>query len=294
MKAVSVIIVNFNSTDFLEPCLESLERETSLPHQVTVVDNASDDQDFSRLRSRYPATRFLLNDRNRGFAAACNQGIQGSEAEFYLLLNPDTEILEGAIDKTAAFLEAHPPVGIAGCRVENPDGSLQRAARRSIPRPSTAFYQFSGLARIFPASPRFGRYNLTYLNESENCEVEAVSGSFLMFRRALIESIGLLDETFFLYGEDLDFCYRSLLAGWKVYYFAGAKVLHHKGRSSSRRPSASTFHFYDAMKIFYRKHFASTSSRLKNRCVLSAIDGFYFLQLVRQWLTGEKRVGPQG
>ncbi|MDA2929597.1 glycosyltransferase family 2 protein [Acidobacteria bacterium AH-259-O06] len=272
MKKLTVVIANYNSRDYLEKCLESLYQETKkTDYQVVVVDNASRDSDFSSLENRHSNLHFLLNETNLGFATACNQGIRFLSAEFYLLLNPDCQILDGAIDKSLKFLEAHPEVGIVGCRVNNPDGSLQLACRRTIPRPSTALYRLLKLSFLFPASKRFGRYNLTYLDEGRTHEVEAVSGSFLMFPNALLDAIGYLDESFFLYGEDLDFCYRAFLKGWKVYYYPEAEIIHHKGRSSRRDAGRGRRHFYDAMEIFYRKHYYTQASFFQKLLVLAGL-----------------------
>jgi GT2 family glycosyltransferase len=207
VNTLTVVTVNYNSRDYLERCVESVYRETSGPAlRLVVVDNASEDRDFRSLQSAYPSLDLIQNEHNLGFATACNQGIRHRPAEFYLLLNPDCEVLDGAVDKCLAFLATRPEIGIVGCRVQNPDGSLQLACRRSIPRPSVALYRLTGLSRLFPRSPRFAAYNLSYLDERAAHEVGAVSGSFLMCRDQVVHDIGGLDEAFFLYGEDLDFC----------------------------------------------------------------------------------------
>lgn len=272
MTQLSIIIVNYNSRDFLEGCVESVYRETTAADfELIVVDNASKEQDFSHLQRNHPRAHLLLNETNRGFAAACNQGIRYLPARFYLLLNPDCRILDRAIDKSVKFLESRPQAGIVGCRVNNPDGSLQPACRRSIPRPSTAFYRFSGLSFLFPKSETFARYNLSYLDDRMTHEVEAVSGSFLMFRHGLLENIGYLDEKFFLYGEDLDFCYRANLEGWKVFYYPEAQVIHYQYQSSRKNARATAYHFYDAMEIFYRKYYYRDAHLLQNLLALAAI-----------------------
>ncbi len=294
MKSLNIVIVNYNSSDYLERCLRSVRSQTAMDDlRVTVVDNGSKDADWSLLRGRHPEVSFILNPRNLGFSVACNQGIRACPARFYLLLNPDTLILDSAIDKTLAYLEARPRVGIAGCRVKNPDGTLQLASRRSIPRPSTALFRLLGLSRLFPKSRLLAGYNLTYLDEDQTHPVEAVSGSFLMFRHELLEEIGGLDEDFFLYGEDLDFCRRALDRGWAVHYFAGASVIHFKRRSSSRDVEAANRHYYDSMKIYYRKHFASQSGRLKNAAVLAAIDVLRHGKRLAQAVTGKREVGSR-
>lgn len=272
MKRLTVVIVNYHSGDHLRQCLESLYRETKeTSFQVVVVDNGSDGQEFARVAEEYAGLRLILNPENRGFAAACNQGIRACPAQYYLLLNPDCRVLDGAVDKMVRFMEGRSEAGIGGCRVDHPDGSLQPACRRSIPRPATAFYRFSGLSLLFPRSRRLASYNLSYLDEGRTHEVEAVSGSFLMFRHALLEDVGFLDERFFLYGEDLDFCYRAILKGWKVFYYPEARVVHYQYQSSRRESGTGAEHFYRSMEIFYQKHYGEGANWLKKTVVLGGI-----------------------
>jgi GT2 family glycosyltransferase len=292
---LAVVTVNYNSTDYLVRCLDSvLARTREIDVAVVVVDNASDDQSFDHVRSAFPNVSFILNRENLGFATGCNQGIRALDADFYLLLNPDCVIQDAALDRSAQFLSSHPDVGVLGCRVNNPDGTLQRACRRRIPRPSVAFYRFTGLSTLFPHSPRFGAYNLGHEDANGIHEVEAVSGSFLMFRRELIETVGYLDETFFMYGEDLDFCYRSVQAGWKIYYYPEAEVTHFKRASSSRRPRESNFHFYNAMRLFYRKHFYAGAGPIEHALVLGGIQTLYLVSRLRLLLSGSRAVGSSG
>ncbi len=283
MNKLTVVLVNYNSKDYLESCLDSLYHETKVSgYQVVVVDNASEDRDFSPLEKKYPQLHFLLNCNNLGFATAVNQGVRRHPAQFYLLLNPDSRILNGAVDKTLKFLTLRPEVAVVGCRVNNPDGSLQLACRRSIPRPSIALYRLLKLSFLFPTSERFSRYNLSFMDSTQPHEVEAVSGSFLMFRNQLLEDIGYLDENFFLYGEDLDFCYRALLKGWKIFYYPKAQIVHYKYRSATSNVGRSTFHYYKAMEIFYRKHFYRQAGPLQNLLVFSAIRFLYFSNRLRK------------
>lgn len=292
---LAIIIVNFNSTDYLIRCLESIyARPSEADLAVLVVDNASDDQSFEHVRTRFPDVSLILNKENLGFSAGCNQGIRTLDADFYLLLNPDCIVHAVALDRSVHYLSSHPDFGILGCRVTNPDGSLQRACRRRIPRPSVAFYRFSGLSRVFPRSRRFGAYNLAPQEEDRIQEVEAVSGSFLMFRRELIQTIGFLDQTFFMYGEDLDFCLRATKAGWKICYFPEAEVTHFKRVSSSRRPKESNFHFYNAMRLFYLKHFSPGAGPIERTFVLGGIQALYQLSRIRLYLTGSRSVGSSG
>ncbi len=292
MNRLTVVIVNYNSKDYLEKCVDSVYAQTQLkPLGVVVIDNASEDRDFSELQRRHASLQVICNDVNVGFSTACNQGIRHCPADFYLFLNPDCLVVEGAIDETLAFLESRPEVGIATCRVTNPDGSLQLACRRSIPRPSTALYRFLRLSRVFPRSKKFARYNLGYLDDNETHEVEAVSGSFLMFRKEILADAGFMDEDFFLYGEDLDFCYRAFLKGWKVFYFAGARVTHFKRRSSSRNSDISNYHYYKSMEIFYRKHFRSQAGPVQNAAVFAGIRFLHLINRVRRLVLKRDEVG---
>lgn len=272
MTELAVVIVSYNALGLLRRCLDSVFRETRLADvKVVVVDNASTDPTVATLAGDYPQVEFQFNRENLGFACGCNQGIRSCPAEFYLLLNPDTVVEESAIERCLQQLKASPDVGILGCRVNNPDGSLQRACRRRIPRPGQALANLTGLSRLLPRWARPADYNFSEQDEGVNHEVEAVSGSFLMFRREVLETSGLLDERFFLYGEDLDFCYRAGLAGWKILYYPEARVTHSKRASSSTNPELANFHFYDAMRLFYLKHFASQAGRLEQWAVLSGI-----------------------
>lgn len=292
MSELGIVIVNYNSTDYLARCLEGIFRQTvKYAFHVVVVDNASDSQDFSILQERYPDVAFLTNKENLGFSKACNQGIRYRDTDFYLFLNPDCEVEAGSIDLTLDCLKASEKVGIVGCRVNNPDGTLQKACRRSIPRPSVALYRFTGLSALFPDHPRFGAYNLSNVDDGENHEVEAVSGSFLMFRKEVLATAGYMDEDFFLYGEDLDFCHRAGKAGWKVLYFPQAQVIHHKRVSSSRNPVLSNFHFYDAMRIFYEKHFRESTGPLGRVLIPFGIKLLYWRSLILMKLFSPNSVG---
>ena len=294
MKKLTVVVVNYNAQEYLEECLQSIQEETrEAGYQMVVVDNASQGPDLPPLRAKHPSLHLLLNKTNLGFATACNQGLRAHPADFYLLLNPDCRILDGAIDKSLGFLESHPQVGIVGCRVNNPDGSLQLACRRSIPRPSIALYRILKLSLLFPRSRKFARYNLSYLDDGETHEVEAVSGSFLMFRHQVLRDIGYLDESFFLYGEDLDFCYRAILEGWKVFYHPKAQIIHYKRRSSKQDTQTSAYHYYNAMEVFYRKHFARQASFLQNLLVFGGVRLLHCSSRLRQALPGKHEVGSE-
>jgi len=295
MTRIGIVIVNYNSTDFLQNCLLSIQRESpdTLP-DVVVVDNASQDFHPRQIEDAYPKSTILINDCNLGFSAACNQGLRLLTNDYLLLLNPDCEICDQAIERTAGFIDSNPEIGIAGCRVTNPDGTLQRACRRRIPSPFVAFLHFSGLNRLFPSGKRFDSYNMNDFPEDRSHAVEAVSGSFLMMRNDVFHQTGGLDERFFLYGEDLDLCLRTAQLGWKLYYFAGARVIHHKRRSSSTDARRATYHFYNAMELFYRKHFYPRAGFLERAAVVAGIRTLSFAKRSMQIFWRHNEVGSRG
>ncbi len=292
MSRLTVVVVSYNSRDFLDDCLRAVEAERAdTPLEVVVVDNASTDLDVPLLVQVHPELHVIVNESNLGFSTACNIGLRAHPADFYLLLNPDCIVGSGAIAACLKFLERESRCGIVGCRVENPDGSLQLACRRSIPTASVALFRFLGFSRLFPRSRRFGRYNFTYLDDRLTHEVEAVSGSFMMFRAAVLEQTGGLDEQFFLYGEDLDFCFRAAKAGWRIFYFADARVTHHKRQSSRQNADLANYHFFNAMKLFYRKHFHSNRHWLRSKAVETTVDLAYRLSEIRRRLGARHKVG---
>src|SRR3990172_4972493 len=232
---LSVIIVNYNVRDFLENALASArEAMKGIDGEVIVVDNASDDGSVEMVGRKFPGVRMVANDRNIGFAAANNIALRLSRGRYMLLLNPDTIVKEDTFQIIIRFLDTHPDAGLAGCRILNPDGTLQLACRRSFPTPWVAFTKISGLSALYPESRIFGKYNLGYLDPDRTYEVDAISGSFMAVRREAYEKAGGLDEEYFMYGEDLDWCYRIKQAGWKVYYVSGTRIIHYKGESVRR------------------------------------------------------------
>ena len=253
---VSVIIVNYNVRAFLENALVSIQKALDgIDGEVIVVDNASDDGSVEMLRQKFPGVGLIVNDRNVGFAAANNIALKVSRGANILFINPDTVVQEDTLRVMMRFFKENPDVGLAGCKVLNPDGSLQLACRRSIPTPWIAFTKIVGLSALFPHSPIFAGYNLTYLDPDAPSEVDAVSGSFMFVRRKVVDEVGGLDEQFFMYGEDLDWCYRIKQAGWKICYTPATQIIHYKGQSARRSDIDEGKLFYQAMRIFVRKHF---------------------------------------
>lgn len=255
---LSIIIVNYNVKEFLQNLIHSIEKASSnISKEIIIIDNASDDGSTEIVKEKFPSVKFISNKINIGFGKANNQGLEIAQGKYILFINPDCIVSEDTLDKMIRFFEGHPECGLAGCKILNSDGSLQLACRRSFPGPWTSFTKVTGLSNLFPKSKIFARYNLTYLDENKTYEVDAVSGSFMMIRREIYEKIGGFDEQFFMYGEDLDLCYRVQQAGYKVFYVHDTQIIHYKGESTKRSNLDETKLFYDAMHLFVKKHLSS-------------------------------------
>jgi len=277
---LSIVIVNYNTERLLKGCLESVYAGANgTPLDIWVVDNHSRDNSVAMVKSQFPCVQVIENACNVGFSKANNMVISRSDSDYILLLNPDTLVIEDAIDRVLKYMNEHPEVGIAGCKVLNRDGTLQLACRRSIPTPKVAFYRLTGLSKLFPRSAVMARYNLTYEDEEKAHEVDAVSGAFLMIRRQAVQEIGLLDERFFMYGEELDWCLRAKRAGWAVMYYPAAQIVHYKGESTKYNSKKAALEFYRAMYLFHKKHFAKDYSPLTNGVIYTGI----FLKAICSW-----------
>lgn len=259
MIKLSIIIVNFNVKAFLQNCLLSVRKALEkIPSEIIVVDNASDDGSVEIIKKNFPDVKIIELSENLGFSKANNIGLKIAKGEYICLLNPDTIVEEDTLNTMIRFMESHPEAGMAGCKILNPDGTFQLACRRSFPTPWVAFTKIFGLSALFPKSKLFARYNLTYLDENQTYEVDAISGSFMFLRKDVYEKVGGLDESFFMYGEDLDWCFRIKKAGFKIYYVHSTKIIHFKGESTKRSNIDEVKHFYNAMRLFVRKHFSGS------------------------------------
>lgn len=267
-----VVILNYNTAELLRACLHSLAAaQHSLRVQVCVVDNASTDGSAAMVAAEFPAVKLIENRVNRGYSAGNNDGLRefgfGADAaamraaapRYALLLNPDTLVPAHALAEMVRFMDEHLAIGVAGPRVRRPDGSLDEACRRSFPTPQVSFYRMIGLSRLFPKSRRFNAYNLAFYPEDAVHPVDSVVGAFMLLRREAIAEVGLLDESFFMYGEDLDWAKRIKDAGWEVWYNGRVEITHVK-RAASRQSSKSRIDFYEAMWIFYAKHYRSQTA----------------------------------
>ena len=253
---LSVVIVNYNVSHYLLQCVDSLSHALrGTDSEVIVVDNHSRDNSVTLLRQYHPEVRIVENLHNLGFAKANNIAIRQSRGEYVLLLNPDTIVSESVVKGVISFLDRHPEAGSAGVRMLNADGTVAPESRRGVPTPMTAFYKLSGLCGMFPNSRRFGRYYLGHLPWDSPQQIEVVSGAFCMLRTSVLKKVGLLDEDYFMYGEDIDLSYRILKSGATNWYVPET-ILHYKGESTHKSSFRYVHVFYQAMHIFFRKHFS--------------------------------------
>ncbi|HLV95087.1 MAG TPA: glycosyltransferase family 2 protein [Candidatus Acidoferrales bacterium] len=259
MDDLLVVIVNWNTSDLLRGCLASLAVATEgLRVRTVVVDNASTDGSPEMVETDFPWVELIRNSTNVGYARANNQALRRypAQAKYSLLLNPDTEVPPGTLQAMAGFMESHPEAGIGGCRVVKPDGRLDWACKRGRLTPSMLFYKALHLDTLLPHSRRFGAYNLSYLDENQVHEVGTVVGAFMMIRRECLEDVGLLDESYFMYGEDADLCYRVNDLGWKVFYAPVGNIVHYKGQSTGKRSYLMIRHWYSAAWKLYQRRTA--------------------------------------
>ena len=294
---VSIVIVTYNVRDLLRNCLTSIaQSHAGLSIEVFVVDSGSD-KSHQMVQDEFPEVHIIRNPHNDGFARANNLAIKEAQGKYILILNPDTELLPTTLKKCFDYMEKDQKIGVLGCRVELPDGSLDIACRRSFPTPAVALSRMLFLSRLFPRSPRFARYNLTFLPENEIYPVDCVVGAYMFVRRTVVRDIGLMDEDYWMYGEDIDFCYRVKKAGWEIIYYPKVKIIHHKGASSGLTKSSSQITsasfatklrtvraFHEAMHIFYAKHYRSIYPKWLNKVVMIAIQTRLYLAIAALYL----------
>ncbi len=257
---VSVVVVNYNVKEYLEQLLLSLQRAlANFAHEIWVVDNNSVDGSVAHIRRRFPEVKLIENKQNLGFAKANNLALRQAKGDFIVIINPDTVVQEDTFEKLISFFNSHPDAGAATCKIINPDGSFSVDCRHSIPTPLIAFWKVVGLSKLFPQSRVFAKYNLTYLDPNQTYPVPAISGSFMMFRREVIDQVGLFDERFFMYCEDIDLCHRINLAGFKIYYVPTSQIIHYKGESTKKNNLDYVVTFNKALYKFFRKYYAQRS-----------------------------------
>jgi len=290
---LSIIIVNFETYDLTKQTIESvINHDQPFEYDIYLVDNASKDGSIERLQedfykeSQDGLIKFILNNENMGFAFANNIALKKTNSKYVLLLNSDTLILDNCLEESMSYMEAFEDIGALGCKVVLPDNSLDKACRRSFPDFNVSFYRMTGLSHLFPKSKRFGRYNLTYLNENGTYEVDCIVGAFMLVRSKTIREVGLLDETFFMYGEDIDWCYRINAAKWKIIYFGNEKIIHYKGASYNKKQKIKlTYEFYRAMYIFYNKHYKDGYPWITTAATYLGIWGICGFKLFKNYIS---------
>ncbi|MBN2639005.1 MAG: glycosyltransferase [Bacteroidales bacterium] len=283
---LSVVIVNYNVSRFLEQCLISVFKATkNVETEVWVVDNNSVDDSVEMVKSRFAEVKIIENRTNLGFAKANNQAIKQAKGKYVLLLNPDTVVETDTFEKTIRFMDEHPDAGGLGVKMLDGSGKFLPESKRGLPTPATAFYKIFGLSRLFPHSKKFSRYHLGFLNENEVHEVDVLAGAFMLIRKSVLNKIGVLDESFFMYGEDVDISYRITLAGFKNYYFPETRIIHYKGESTKKSSVNYVLVFYKAMIIFARKHFTGKNARLLIFFINIAVYFRAFLALISRFIT---------
>jgi N-acetylglucosaminyl-diphospho-decaprenol L-rhamnosyltransferase len=284
MSAVDlgIVIVNWNTKDLLRNAIRTVVASTGLTYQLVVVDNASSDGSQAMVKTEFPQVTLIENTENEGFSRGNNRGLrhlgfdlgknEPAAPRYALLLNSDTEVPPHALVEMVAYMDRtdRQDVGCAGCKLIMGNGELDIACRRSFPSPEVSFYRMVGLSKLFPKSPKFARYNMTYLDPNIETEVDSVVGAFMMLRREVITQVGLLNEDYWMYGEDLDWAFRIKEAGWKIMYNPAVTILHLKRASSKKSKKANTA-FYQAMVKFYRDHYRDQTPLLLHIAVMGGL-----------------------
>ncbi|RAP52857.1 MAG: glycosyl transferase family 2 [Methanosphaera sp. rholeuAM270] len=279
---LSVLIVNYRTYELTTQCIRSLiDTVYDLDYEVIVVDNDSGDGSLEKLTSDFKEhsnIRFIANGSNDGFAVANNIAFRESVGDYVLLLNSDVIVKENTIHESLSYMKSNPKIGVLGCKVVLPDGSLDKACRRSFPTFEVSFYRMSGLSKLFPKSRRFNQYNLSYLDEDGTYPVDCVVGAFMLIKSDIYKRCGGLDESYFMYGEDIDLCYNVKEMGYEVYYYGKHEVIHYKGASGKNKKLLYEFH--KSMEIFYNQHYRNENSFILNTITYVSIWLLYYVKLI--------------
>ncbi|KWX75876.1 glycosyltransferase family 2 protein [Paenibacillus jilunlii] len=266
-------------------CLRSVyDSETNFVYEIILIDNNSRDDSVEKISREFPGVMLIANSENVGYARGNNQGMEVASGRYVLLLNSDTVVLKDTLQTMISFMDDRPDLGASGCKVILPDGSLDKACKRGFPTPSASFYYAFGFSKLFPDRPRFNGYQLGYLDPDQDYPVDCLVGAFMLLRRETIEQVGGLDEDFFMYGEDLDWCFRIKEAGWGIYYYPKTSIIHLKGGSARRRPFKIVYEFHRAMILFHRKHYSKRYNSMINGAVYTGVGVKFVLSLVRNAL----------
>lgn len=288
---VSILIVNYNTCRLTLDCLRSvMDSDTNYSYEIILIDNHSSDGSIESIRSEFPKVTLIANEENTGFARANNQGIAVASGRYVLLLNSDTVVRKDTLETMVSFMDGRPDLGASGCKIILPDGSLDKACKRGFPTPAASFYYAFGFSKLFPDRARFNGYQLGYLDPDQDYPVDCLVGAFMLLRRETIDEVGGLDEEFFMYGEDLDWCFRIKEAGWGIYYYPQTSIVHLKGGSARRRPFKIVYEFHRAMILFHRKHYSKRYNRMINGAVYAGVGVKFALSLLRNALISPRAV----
>ena len=283
---LSIIIVSYNVKHFLDQCLHAVQTAIAgIEAEVFVVDNLSGDGSCEMVREKHPWVHLIENKQNTGFAVANNQAIRLSQGEYVLLLNPDTLVQEDTFSKCIEFMDSHPEAGALGVKMIDGKGNYLPESKRGLPTPAVAFYKISGIIKLRPKSAKFAKYYMGHLPNDQTNEIEILAGAFMFMRKKTLDIAGLLDEDFFMYGEDIDLSYRILKAGYKNYYFPETSIIHYKGESTKKGSVNYVMVFYKAMILFAQKHFTSQEARLYTSAIRFAIYLRALISLTKRGLT---------
>lgn len=303
---LTVVIVNYNVKYFLEQCIKSAEVAAAhVSTEIIVVDNASTDGSKEMMQNIFPHISYIYNTKNVGFSMANNQAMRIAKGEYILLLNPDTVVDEFTFQKTVQFMDDHPDAGGLGVKMVDGKGIFLPESKRGLPTPEVSFYKIFGFSKRFPQSKKFGQYHLGFLNDNETHQIDILAGAFMLMRKKALDKVGLLDEDFFMYGEDIDLSWRIVQGGYKNYYYPHTQIIHYKGESTKKGSLNYVFVFYNAMVIFAKKHFsksnaslfsffinlaiwlragASLTARFISHTMIPALDGFGIFALLTVFL----------
>ncbi|GIX45475.1 MAG: glycosyltransferase family 2 protein [Candidatus Hydrogenedentota bacterium] len=291
---LSVVLINLNTREFLRACLKSFGARLNDPsYEVIVVDNGSTDGSLEMVREEFPSVRLMPQGENLGFTKANNIGLRAARGQYLLILNSDTEILDDALERMCAFMEAHPDIGALGPKLLNPDFTLQYSCRRFPSYRTALFHRYSIITRLFPNNRYSQEYLMKDVGHDTTMDVDWVSGAALLTRRETLAQVGLFDEGFFVYAEDVDLCYRIKQAGWRVVYLPEARIIHHIGKTSRQVPYRATWERHRSMWRFYRKHY-SRGIVLVDVATFVGIALRCGLMLAHTWVTHRFRKGEKG
>jgi GT2 family glycosyltransferase len=286
---VSALVVSYNAKEQLLRCLQAFFTNSDVPVEAVVVDNDSSDGSAAAVTDEFPQATVLAQPKNLGFGRAANLGLERCQGRFVLLLSSEVTVEPQAVGRMADFLLTRPDAGAVGPRLLLPSGRLDPDARRAFPMPRTMFYRTVGLSKLFPKSPRFGRYNMGHLPESDMHEMDAGSGACLMVRMAALDRVGFFDPRYFMYGEDVDLCYRLKLGGWKVFYLPSAGATHHISQSTPAAQRQMSYERHRSMWTYHFKHHAEDVSAFGNGLVWAQIWGRWAAGRVKDAVSRPKR-----